>query len=149
MSDKPVLRTPELLAPAGSHAMMRAAFAFGANAVYAGQPRYSLRVRNNEFGKLETLGEAIDEAHSGGKQFYVVSNVLPHNAKVRTYLTDMAPVIALKPDALIMADPGLIDLVRESWPEMPVSAESISVVMPASALMMALAAPSSVPLVTT
>ena len=120
MSDKPVLRTPELLAPAGSHAMMRAAFAFGANAVYAGQPRYSLRVRNNEFGKLETLGEAIDEAHSGGKQFYVVSNVLPHNAKVRTYLTDMAPVIALKPDALIMADPGLIDLVRESWPEMPV-----------------------------
>ena len=120
MSDKPVLRTPELLAPAGSHAMMRAAFTFGANAVYAGQPRYSLRVRNNEFGKLETLGEAIDEAHSGGKQFYVVSNVLPHNAKVRTYLTDMAPVIALKPDALIMADPGLIDLVRESWPEMPV-----------------------------
>ena len=100
--------------------MMRAAFAFGANAVYAGQPRYSLRVRNNEFGKLETLGEAIDEAHSGGKQFYVVSNVLPHNAKVRTYLTDMAPVIALKPDALIMADPGLIDLVRESWPDMPV-----------------------------
>ena len=100
--------------------MMRAAFAFGANAVYAGQPRYSLRVRNNEFGKLEALGEAIAEAHSGGKHFYVVSNVLPHNAKVRTYLADMAPVIALKPDALIMADPGLIDLVRESWPDMPV-----------------------------
>ena len=100
--------------------MMRAAFAFGANAVYAGQPRYSLRVRNNEFGKLEALGEAIAEAHSGGKHFYLVSNVLPHNAKVRTYLADMAPVIALKPDALIMADPGLIDLVRESWPDMPV-----------------------------
>ena len=100
--------------------MMRAAFAFGANAVYAGQPRYSLRVRNNEFGKLEALGEAIAEAHSGGKHFYLDSNVLPHNAKVRTYLADMAPVIALKPDALIMADPGLIDLVRESWPDMPV-----------------------------
>ena len=120
MSDTPLLRTPELLAPAGSPAMMRAAFAFGANAVYAGQPRYSLRVRNNEFGRLEALGEAIAEAHSGGKHFYVVSNVLPHNAKVRTYLADMAPVIALKPDALIMADPGLIDLVRESWPDMPV-----------------------------
>ena len=51
---------------------------------------------------------------------YVVSNVLPHNAKVRTYLADMAPVVALQPDALIMADPGLIDRVRETWPEMPV-----------------------------
>ena len=120
MPTAPALRTPELLAPAGSPAMMRTAFAFGAGAVYAGQPRYSLRVRNNEFGKLETLGSAIDEAHAGGKRFYVVSNVLPHNPKVRTYLADMAAVVALKPDALIMADPGLIDLVRENWPDMPV-----------------------------
>ena len=120
MSDFSLLRTPELLAPAGSLIMMRTAFAFGADAVYAGQPRYSLRVRNNEFGNLETLGGAISEAHAGGKQFFVVSNVLPHNPKVRTYLADMAPVVALKPDALIMADPGLIDLVRETWPEMPV-----------------------------
>ena len=111
---------PELLAPAGSLAMMRNAFAFGADAVYAGQPRYSLRVRNNEFGSLERLGLAIAEAHGGGKLFYLVSNVLPHNAKVRTYLADMAPVVALRPDALIMADPGLIDLVREQWPEMPI-----------------------------
>ena len=114
------LSRPELLAPAGSRTMMRTAFAFGADAVYAGQPRYSLRVRNNEFGRLETLGEAIAEAHGLGKAFYVVSNILPHNAKVRTYLADMAPVVALAPDALIMADPGLIDLVREAWPEMPV-----------------------------
>ena len=113
-------RNTELLAPAGSLAMMRTAFSFGANAVYAGQPRYSLRVRNNEFGNLPTLGSAIEEAHAGGKLFYVVSNVLPHNVKVRSYLADMAPVIALKPDALIMADPGLIDMVREKWPEMPV-----------------------------
>ena len=113
-------KSPELLAPAGSLAMMKNAFAFGADAVYAGQPRYSLRVRNNEFGSLETLGGAIDEAHALGKRLYVVSNVLPHNVKVRSYLADMAPVVALKPDALIMADPGLIDLVRETWPEMPV-----------------------------
>ena len=100
--------------------MMRNAFAFGADAVYAGQPRYSLRVRNNEFGSLDKLGQAITEAHGGGKLFYLVSNVLPHNAKVRTYLADMEPVVALRPDALIMADPGLIDLVRERWPEMPI-----------------------------
>jgi len=123
MSDTPAAPAspaPELLAPAGSLAMMRTAFAFGADAVYAGQPRYSLRVRNNEFGNIETLGNSIAEAHAGGKQFFVVSNVLPHNPKVRTYLADMANVVALKPDALIMADPGLIDLVREAWPEMPV-----------------------------
>lgn len=113
-------RRPELLAPAGSLAMMRTAFAFGADAVYAGQPRYSLRVRNNEFGSLDRVGEAIAEAHAGGKSFYVVSNVLPHNAKVHSYLADMAPVIALGPDALIMADPGLIDLVRERWPAVPI-----------------------------
>ena len=111
---------PELLAPAGSPAMMRSAFAFGADAIYAGQPRYSLRVRNNEFGDIATLGSAIAQAQAQGRRFYVVSNVLPHNAKVRSYLADMAPVVALNPDALIMADPGLIDLVRETWPEMPI-----------------------------
>ncbi len=74
--------SPELLAPAGSLHMMRTAFAFGADAVYAGQPRYSLRVRNNEFGSLEILGQALDEAHAAGKSFYLVSNVLPHNVKV-------------------------------------------------------------------
>ena len=55
---------PELLAPAGSLEMMRTAFDFGADAIYAGQPRYSLRVRNNEFGTLEKLGEGISEAHA-------------------------------------------------------------------------------------
>ncbi|HOG03957.1 MAG TPA: tRNA 5-hydroxyuridine modification protein YegQ, partial [Accumulibacter sp.] len=100
--------------------MLRTALAFGADAVYAGQPRYSLRVRNNDFGDLELLARAVDEAHAAGRKLYVVSNVLPHNRKVRSYLNDMAPVVALQPDALIMADPGLIDLVRETWPAMPV-----------------------------
>ncbi len=110
----------ELLAPAGSLTMMRTAFAFGADAVYAGQPRYSLRVRNNEFSTLDALQEGINEAHTRQKQFYVVSNISPHNAKLKTYLDDMAPVVALKQNALIMADPGLIDMVRERFPEMPV-----------------------------
>ena len=110
-------KAPELLAPAGSLEMMRTAFAFGADAIYAGQPRYSLRVRNNAFGTSAALKEGIDEAHARGKQFFVVSNIFPHNAKLATYLADMAPVIALKPDALIMSDPGLIDMVRETWPE--------------------------------
>ncbi|WP_173364484.1 tRNA 5-hydroxyuridine modification protein YegQ [Azoarcus olearius] len=115
-----VRRPPELLAPAGSLEMMRTAFAFGADAVYAGQPRYSLRVRNNSFGKLEALAAGIDEAHAAGKAFYLVANIYPHNAKVRTFAEDMAPVIAMRPDALIMADPGLMMMVRERWPEMDI-----------------------------
>ncbi len=113
-------RHTELLAPVGSLEMLETAFRFGADAIYAGQPRYSLRVRNNDFGKLDNLATGIARAHELGKQFYLVSNVLPHNAKVKTYLADMAPVVALKPDALIMADPGLIMMVRETWPDMPV-----------------------------
>jgi putative protease len=114
------MKTPELLAPAGSLAMLKTAFDFGATAVYAGQPRYSLRVRNNDFGSIDVLREGIETAHAQGKNFYLVSNILPHGAKTRTYVQDMAPVMALKPDALIMSDPGLILLVRENWPDMPI-----------------------------
>lgn len=112
--------TPELLSPAGTLKNMRYAFAYGADAVYAGQPRYSLRVRNNDFNTLDNLATGIAEAHALGKKFYLASNISPHNSKVKTFLKDLAPIIALKPDALIMADPGLIMLVRENWPEMPV-----------------------------
>lgn len=110
---------PELLSPAGSLKNMRYAFAYGADAVYAGQPRYSLRVRNNEFD-LANLELGINEAHALNKKLYVVSNIAPHNKKVQTYLKDIEPVIAMKPDALIMSDPGLIMLVRDKWPDMPI-----------------------------
>lgn len=114
------MKIPELLAPAGSLSMLDTALAFGANAVYAGQPRYSLRVRNNDFGDLAVLKTGIDNMHASGGQFYLVSNIFPHGAKIKTYVRDMAPVIALKPDALIMSDPGLMMMVREEWPDQPI-----------------------------
>ncbi|WP_027707328.1 tRNA 5-hydroxyuridine modification protein YegQ [Zooshikella ganghwensis] len=110
---------PELLSPAGTLKNMKYAFAYGADAVYAGQPRYSLRVRNNDF-KMENLEKGIQLAHQQGKQFYLASNIAPHNSKIKTYMQDMEPVIAMQPDALIMSDPGLIMLVRDKWPDMPV-----------------------------
>ncbi len=109
----------ELLAPAGTIKNMRYALAFGADAVYAGQPRYSLRVRNNDF-QLENLKAGIDETHALGRKFFIASNLLPHNNKLNHYLEHMQPVIDMGPDALIMADPGLIMMVRERWPEVPV-----------------------------
>lgn len=113
-------RAPELLAPAGSLAMLETAFAFGADAIYAGQPRYSLRVRNNDFGDLAVLQQGIDRAHALGRKFFLVSNIFPHGNKIKHYVPNMAPVIALKPDAMIMSDPGLIMLVRENWPDMEI-----------------------------
>ena len=99
---------------------MRYAFAYGADAVYAGQPRYSLRVRNNQFSKEDVLAQGIDEAHAAGKLFFLASNIAPHNNKLKNYIRDLEPVIEMGPDALIMSDPGLIMMVREAFPDMPI-----------------------------
>lgn len=108
--------TPELLSPAGTVRNMEYAFAYGADAVYAGQPRYSLRVRNNDF-TLDNLAHGIQRAHELGKKLYVASNIAPHNSKIDTYMRDIEPVIAMNPDALIMSDPGLIMMVKDRWPD--------------------------------
>ncbi len=110
---------PELLSPAGSLKSLRYALAYGADAVYAGMPRYSLRVRNNEFDTLEPLRLGIGEVHRQRKKLFLACNLMPHGAKLKTFMDDLAPVVALRPDALIIADPGLIMLVRERWPELP------------------------------
>ena len=110
---------PELLSPAGTIKNMRYAFAYGADAVYAGMPRYSLRVRENDFLQ-ENLRTGIQEAHDLGRQLFVAANAMPHGAKLKTFLKDIEPVVEMGPDALIMADPGLIMMVREKWPDLPI-----------------------------
>lgn len=110
------MNRPELLSPAGSLKHMHYAYAYGADAVYAGQPRYSLRVRNNSFD-FDTLKKGIIEAHKSDKKFFVASNIIPHNSKIKTYMKDIEPIIELSPDALIMADPGLIMMVKEKFPD--------------------------------
>lgn len=95
---------------------MRYAFAYGADAVYAGQARYSLRVRNNEFTNAN-LALGIAEAHAQGKKLYVVANIAPHNSKLKSFINDLRPVVDMNPDAFIMSDPGLIMLMREAFPD--------------------------------
>lgn len=113
------MRAPELLSPAGTIKSMRYAFAYGADAVYAGLPRYSLRVRNNDFLE-DNLRVGINEAHAAGKKFFMTVNLSPHNAKLKTFIKDMTPLVEMQPDAFIMADPGLIMMVRAEWPDLPI-----------------------------
>jgi putative protease len=56
--------------------------------VYAGIPRYRLRVRNNDSRRLEHLAAGIEIVHAAGKAFYLVSIVLPHNARLKTFIGD-------------------------------------------------------------
>ncbi|MBR2074654.1 MAG: peptidase U32, partial [Fibrobacter sp.] len=76
------MEKPELLAPAGDLTRMKYALAYGADAVYAGQPAFSLRARENGFKNLDDLAEGVAYVHGQGKKFYFTSNVIPRNTKV-------------------------------------------------------------------
>ncbi len=111
--------TSELLLPAGNFDKLKYAFAYGADAVYAGVPRFSLRTRENDFRK-ETLAEAIDYTHELGKKLYLTMNIYAHNAKIKGFMDEMERVLQYGPDAMIMADPGLIHLARKEFPQLDI-----------------------------
>ena len=113
------MKKPELLAPAGSYKHLQMALAYGADAIYAGIPRWSLRVRGNGFER-EDFQRGINLVHEHGKKFFAVLNVIPHVRRTKAFTPDLDKVAALKPDAFIMADPGLIMEARERHPEIPV-----------------------------
>lgn len=111
------MKIPELLAPAGDLTRMKYAFAYGADAVYAGQPAFSLRSRENGFKNLDDLAEGVAYAHRLGKKFYLTSNVIPRNVKVEAFQKALLAALELKPDALIVADPGFVGWLRKTSPE--------------------------------
>ena len=105
----------ELLLPAGDLIKLKYAFKFGANAVYAGLPYYSLRIKENKF-KYNSLLKAIDYTKKLGKKIYVTVNIYPRgNFNESHFLSVIDEVYSKGADALIMSDPGLIDLVRENF----------------------------------
>ena len=110
---------PELLAPAGSPEKMDYAFAYGADAVYAGIPKFSLRARENPF-KEATLRQAIEKAHRLQKKIYITANILPPNRKIESFQKSLAYFAEAQPDAFIMADPGMIRFALKEFPEIPV-----------------------------
>lgn len=107
---------PELLAPAGNLEKMKTAFAFGADAVYAGIPDFSLRVRINDF-TLDSLKEAIEYAHNLKKKIYVTINIFAHNKHLKKLPAYVKKMKELKPDGFIVSDPGVMQAVREIWPK--------------------------------
>lgn len=109
----------ELLSPAGSPEKLKYAFAYGADAVYAGVPKFSLRARENPF-KGRLLKEAVDYAHKLGKKIYITANILPPNRKIESFKKSLAQHAEMGPDAFIMADPGMIQFALKEFPEIPV-----------------------------
>ncbi|MDP6034190.1 MAG: tRNA 5-hydroxyuridine modification protein YegQ [Candidatus Marinimicrobia bacterium] len=110
---------PELLSPAGNLTKLKYAFAYGADAVYAGVPRFSLRTRENDF-REESIIEGIQYAHNLGKKVYLTLNIYAHNMKVDGFIRELEKVGDWKPDGLIMADPGLIHQAIKRVPHIPV-----------------------------
>lgn len=107
----------ELLMPGGSLEKIKYAIAYGADAVFAGVPRYSLRARENEFWDPELVKEAVDFVHARGKKIYLTCNIYAHNNKINGFMEAMTDMMSFKPDAFIMTDPGLIALTKEKFPD--------------------------------
>lgn len=105
----------ELLFPAGNLEKLKYAIAYGADAVYAWVPMFSLRARENQF-TWETLAEAVEYCHSRGKKIYFTANIYAHNMKIKPFMANFQKMMDMKPDAFIMSDPGLIHLVRKNFP---------------------------------
>jgi putative protease len=112
------VKNVELLLPAGDLEKLRFACAFGADAVYLGIPRFSLRARENGFKTLEQVAEAVHYVRRLGKKAYVTANIFSHNSKVLPCIKYIGELLQLcRPDAWIMSDPGLIMLMRENYPK--------------------------------
>jgi putative protease len=105
----------ELLAPAGNTLKMKTAFAYGADAVYLGIPDFSLRVRINDFDLKGTMA-AIKYAHANQKKVYVTVNIFAHNAHLKRLPVYLKKLRAFKADALIVSDPGILNLIKKNWP---------------------------------
>ena len=111
-------KLPELLAPAGTLDAFKTAILYGADAIYAGLPGFSMRARAKI--NVEEVKQGIDLAHAAGKKVYLAFNLFAHDHEYAN-MPRVAEVIEyLKPDALIVSDPGIVMWVRENFPDMPI-----------------------------
>jgi len=114
---------PELLAPAGNPEKLATALTYGADAIYLGGPGPNLRAPGAGFADWAAVAEAVATAHAAGSQAYLCLNALPtqtHLPAVEQALEHLADLAGTqRPDALIVADPGVLHLARRHLPQMP------------------------------
>lgn len=111
-----MLDKAELLLPAGSLIKLKTAILYGADAVYAGTPDMCLRAQSKF--SMEELKEGIDYVHSKGKKIYLTLNLFMHNRDVEKLPTFVETLRQLKPDGVLIADPGVFQYVKENAPEL-------------------------------
>lgn len=112
-------RKVELLVPAGSLEVLKIAIMFGADAVYIGGEEFSLRAKAANFSDEDMIA-GIDFAHRYGKKVYVTVNIFAHNYDMDEAVDYLKRLNEIKPDGLIMSDPGLISLAFEYAPNVEV-----------------------------
>jgi U32 family peptidase len=110
---------PEILAPAGNVEKLKTAFHFGADAVYVGLKRFSLRNFATNF-EMDELEWSLGHARERGGRVYVALNMLPYDADLVAMEADVRTLAKLGPDGLIVSDPGVLDLVQREAPLVPV-----------------------------
>lgn len=115
----PWVMKPELILPGGDLERVRIAFAYGADAVYVGLNKHSLRKAEIRFD-IPEIGEAIAHAHSLGKRLFVTFNIFAHNQHLADIEKDMALVAKFGPDAFIIADPGVMQIAKRVAPDVPI-----------------------------
>ena len=111
------MKMPEVVVPAGNLAKLKIGLQYGADAFYLGMPSFSMRSRINNFTE-ESLLEGVELIRKAGKVFYLTMNIYPRGNKVDAFIKHIKYVREkLKPDAIILADPGVMELVKEYYPE--------------------------------
>ncbi len=112
-------KKPELLAPAGSLKKLKYAFRYGADACYGSGPSFSMRVNEIKF-PYSDLKKAINHAHKLGKRFYLTINIYPTEKQIKLLPNYIKKMSKLKPDAFIVADPGVISLIKDIAPNIEI-----------------------------
>ncbi len=110
---------PELLIPASSLEVLKTAVMFGADAVYIGGEAFGLRAKAKNFSK-EEMAEGIAFAHAHEVKVYVTANILAHNDDLSGAAEYFKELKEIKPDALIISDPGMFSLAKEICPEIEI-----------------------------
>ncbi|MEA2065223.1 MAG: U32 family peptidase C-terminal domain-containing protein [Patescibacteria group bacterium] len=109
----------ELLAPAGNIAKAEYALTFGADALYLGIPDFSLRVRINEITKSD-INKIIKCARAQNKKIYITLNIYARNKHIKKIREHLKQLNKIKPDGIIISDPGILELIKKYCPKIPV-----------------------------